>query len=151
MTRLGRPALDGSGSFHLFIFVIVMSRFIAKISAIFGFRCPRCEQGKMFSHRAFDFKHFLDMPDRCTTCGLQFMPEPGFYMGAMFVSYGLFSWGMLGLIAVFYLVFHLGINLAIFLSVLAGLISFTYVIRLSRVIALHMARSFNAAYKVKKT
>lgn len=79
------------------------------------------------------------------------MPEPGFYMGAMFVSYGLFSWGMLGLIAVFYLVLHVGINLAIFLSVLAGLISFTYVIRLSRVIALHMARSFNAAYKVKKT
>lgn len=29
------------------------------------------------------------MPDHCPECGLSFMPEPGFYYGAMYVSYAL--------------------------------------------------------------
>jgi hypothetical protein len=29
------------------------------------------------------------MPDYCSVCGLKFNPEPGFYTGAMYVSYGL--------------------------------------------------------------
>ena len=29
------------------------------------------------------------MPDQCPECGLSFMPEPGFYYGAMYVSYAL--------------------------------------------------------------
>ena len=123
-----------------------MPRFLSKLSALFGLRCPRCEQGKMFSSKVFDFKHFLDMPSTCEYCGLKYTPEPGFYMGSMFVSYGLFSWGMLGLVAVFYMLCNIGINLAIFLAVLGGLISFTYVIRLSRAIALYMVRGYDSKY-----
>lgn len=125
----------------------VMSRIIHKVKAIFGHRCPRCEKGKMFSHDLFNFSKFLDMPERCPVCGLHFTPEPGFYMGSMFVSYGLFSWGMLSLVAIFYLGFGIGINWSIFFAVLAGLISFTYVIRLSRAIALHLVRGYDAKYK----
>lgn len=124
-----------------------MSRFFKKTYAILGLRCPRCEQGRMFSYRGFEVTKFLEMPEKCPNCKLHFTPEPGFYMGSMFVSYGLFSWGMLGLVALFYLVFHLGINLSIFLAILAGVISFTFVIRLSRVIALHMARGYDPGYK----
>ena len=29
------------------------------------------------------------MNDHCPVCGQSFMPEPGYYFGAMFVSYGL--------------------------------------------------------------
>lgn len=89
------------------------------------------------------------MPEKCEHCGLVFTPEPGFYMGSMFVSYGLFSWGMLGLVAIFYMLVHLGINLSIFLAILSGLVSFTYVIRLSRAIALYMVRGYDAAYNKK--
>lgn len=91
------------------------------------------------------------MPEKCNRCGLVFTPEPGFYMGSMFVSYGLFSWGMLGLVAVFYILGHLGINLSIFLAILSGLVSFTYVIRLSRAIALYMVRGYDPAYKKKQS
>lgn len=75
------------------------------------------------------------------------MPEPGFYMGSMFISYAVFSWGMLGMIAVFYMVFHISINMSIFLAILGGLISFTYVIRLARSVAIHMVRGYDAKYK----
>ena len=94
----------------------------------------------MFSSGLFQFSKFLDMPEKCEYCGLKFMPEPGFYMGSMFVSYALFSWGMLILVAVFYLLFHFGIDMSIFLAVMCGLLSFTYVIRLSRAIALHVVK-----------
>lgn len=124
-----------------------MSRFLHKVKAIFGLRCPRCEKGLMFKQGLFNFSKFLEMPERCEHCGLHFTPEPGFYMGSMFVSYGLFSWGMLSLVALFYIVFNIGINLSIFLAVLGGLISFTYVVRLSRAIALYMVRGYDARFK----
>lgn len=101
----------------------------------------------MFSAELFNFSKFLDMPDRCPVCGMHFTPEPGFYMGSMFVSYGLFSWGMLAMVALNYLVFNIGINWSIFIAVMGGLISFTYVIRLSRAIALHLVRGFDPKYK----
>ncbi len=103
----------------------------------------------MFTEGLFNFSKFLEMPEKCPVCGLHFTPEPGFYMGSMFVSYAVFSWGMLALVAVFYLVFHIGINFSIFLAVLGGLISFTWVIRFARVVALHMVRSFDPNTKAK--
>ena len=78
---------------------------------------------------------------------MHFTPEPGFYMGSMFVSYGLFSWGMLGMVALFYMVFDIGINLSIFLAVMGGLISFSYVFWLFRAVALHLVRSYDPKYK----
>ncbi|MEP7267694.1 MAG: DUF983 domain-containing protein [Saprospiraceae bacterium] len=120
-----------------------MARIFEKLRAVFGAKCPRCEKGKMFSSGLFEFSKFLNMPEKCEHCGLHFTPEPGFYMGSMFISYGVFTWGMLGLIAVFYLVFNIGINLSIFLAVICGLISFTYVIRLARTVALHMVCGYD--------
>lgn len=96
----------------------------------------------MFTHGAFDFKHFIDMPKTCSHCGLNFIPEPGFYMGSMFISYALFAWGMLSLVGLFLLVMHLDVNLSIFLAIALAGISFTYVNRLSRTIALHMAKKY---------
>ena len=101
----------------------------------------------MFTHELFNFSKFLEMPERCPYCGMHFTPEPGFYMGSMFVSYGLFTWGMLGIVALLYLAFDVGINLSIFIAVIGGLVSFTYVIRLSRTIALHLVRGYDPKFK----
>lgn len=51
-------------------------------------RCPRCRSGKMFTHGAYNLVKFTDMPERCPVCDLRFEVEPGFYYGAMYVSYG---------------------------------------------------------------
>ncbi|MGI4737645.1 MAG: DUF983 domain-containing protein [Janthinobacterium lividum] len=56
--------------------------------ALLALRCPRCHQGKLFSHSAASLTKFTDMPAECPVCGQTFEPEPGFYFGAMYVSFG---------------------------------------------------------------
>ena len=56
--------------------------------ALLALRCPRCHQGKLFLHAATNLIKFTDMPAECPVCGQTFEPEPGFYFGAMYVSFG---------------------------------------------------------------
>jgi len=56
--------------------------------ALLALRCPRCHQGKLFSYSAANLTKFTDMPDYCPVCGQTFEPEPGFYFGAMYISFG---------------------------------------------------------------
>jgi uncharacterized protein (DUF983 family) len=49
--------------------------------------CPRCHHGKVFNSSLLSFN--LHMNKECQDCHLSFTKEPGFYWGAMFVSYGL--------------------------------------------------------------
>lgn len=56
--------------------------------AMLALRCPRCHQGPLFSYPAYRLTKFSAMPESCPVCGQGYEPEPGFYWGAMFVSYG---------------------------------------------------------------
>jgi len=56
--------------------------------ALLSLRCPHCHEGRLFTHSAFNLAHFTDMPERCEVCAVPLEPEPGFYWGAMFISYG---------------------------------------------------------------
>jgi uncharacterized protein (DUF983 family) len=56
-------------------------------AALLALRCPRCHEGKLFSVPAYTLTKFADMPEACPVCGQAYEPEPGFYYGAMFVSY----------------------------------------------------------------
>lgn len=52
-------------------------------------KCPQCQSGQMFPHSAFNIQHFMKMNEECPVCGLHFEIEPGFFWGAMYVSYAL--------------------------------------------------------------
>lgn len=52
-------------------------------------KCPRCQSGKMFTHPFYNLNHFSEMHVNCPVCGLRFEIEPGFFWGAMYVSYAL--------------------------------------------------------------
>lgn len=53
-------------------------------------RCPRCHETDLFVNKsAYQIKGFFDMPNSCGVCGQKFEIEPGFYYGAMYVSYAL--------------------------------------------------------------
>jgi uncharacterized protein (DUF983 family) len=56
--------------------------------ALLALRCPRCHQGKLFAHPATSLTKFMDMPSECPVCGQTYEPEPGFYYGAMYISFG---------------------------------------------------------------
>ncbi|HRW38314.1 MAG TPA: DUF983 domain-containing protein, partial [Aquihabitans sp.] len=45
-------------------------------------RCPRCGGGGLFAG-------YFRMRERCPTCGYQFEREPGFFVGAWFINFGI--------------------------------------------------------------
>lgn len=60
------------------------------INSVIKFKCPRCRKGNMFPEGTlFSFNKFDKMHRQCAHCGLSFEPEPGYYFGAMFISYAL--------------------------------------------------------------
>lgn len=48
----------------------------------FRLRCPRCGKGGLF-------RGFLKPLDACADCGLDFRQESGYYVGAMWLNYGM--------------------------------------------------------------
>jgi len=50
-------------------------------------RCPRCRSGKIFPRSIF--LGFPKMSERCPVCNLRFEREPGYFLGAMYISYGI--------------------------------------------------------------
>jgi uncharacterized protein (DUF983 family) len=55
--------------------------------AILQQRCPRCRDGRIFKKSLFT--GFPAMHERCPVCGLKLEREAGYFLGAMYVSYGL--------------------------------------------------------------
>jgi uncharacterized protein (DUF983 family) len=55
----------------------------------FGLRCPRCGTGRLFAGR-------FAMHETCTHCGLRFEREPGYFVGAIYVSYAVTAVAALG-------------------------------------------------------
>lgn len=67
--------------------------------ALLAQRCPRCHQGPLFTHGAYNLSHFTDMPEKCPVCGQAYEPETGFYWGAMYISFA-FSTGIMLVVGV---------------------------------------------------
>ena len=59
-----------------------------RILSILHERCPKCGQGQVFEKPAHLLK-FPEMKERCSVCDYRFDREPGYFLGAMYLSYGL--------------------------------------------------------------
>ena len=56
--------------------------------SIISVKCPRCREGNMFpAGTLYHPKKFMQMNQHCACCGQSFEPEPGYYFGAMIISY----------------------------------------------------------------
>ena len=100
--------------------------------AILAQRCPICLQGPMFSGR-------FTMNETCAVCGHKFMREPGFFQGAMYVSYTL-ALGVflaLALSANALLAPRWGLAVALGLAVVLQMLLVPRMYRLARVIWAH--------------
>lgn len=62
-------------------------------------RCPRCGEGAMFSGP-------LSTNDRCTSCRMKFERAPGFFLGSIYVNYGLTAIA----VTVAYVTLHVGLG-----------------------------------------
>ena len=50
-------------------------------------RCPRCRRGNIFRYSIY--RGFPRMCELCAICGLKFQREEGYFLGAMYISFGL--------------------------------------------------------------
>ena len=90
---------------------------VSAIGAIFHQLCPRCRSGRIFRKSVFLFP---GMHERCLACGLKFEREPGYFLGAMYIGYGL----ALALIGIFSLLLWGLVNWPLQRIVLGGVVLF---------------------------
>lgn len=60
-----------------------------KLYSILHFKCPQCQEGEFLVSTPYDLKKVGDVREECPVCHLKYAKEPGFYYGAMYVSYAL--------------------------------------------------------------
>lgn len=96
----------------------------------------------MFETGSWSFSKPFDMLERCPKCDLNYYPEPGYYYGAMFISYIWTGWFCLLFVALFHWVLGWGINVAYGLLIAFVVINFIYIFRISRLMWLN----FNVRY-----
>jgi uncharacterized protein (DUF983 family) len=104
------------------------------LRALVAARCPRCRQGPVFREGWLAWLGV--MRERCPECGLVFLRETGYFLGAMYISYGL---GVVTVLPVAIALVMAGWQLASVLLVMLvqTLISVPIFMRYSRLIWLH--------------
>lgn len=50
-------------------------------------KCPKCRKGDMFIYPPYHPSKFDKMYPNCPHCNFRFEVEPGFFIGAMYISY----------------------------------------------------------------
>lgn len=117
----------------------------SKLYSIFGLKCPKCHEESLFETSSFSLQKPFDMRHECPNCRLNFLPEPGYYYGAMFISYIFMGWFCIGFIAIFHWV--LGWSTAASFALLIAFVAvfFVYIFRLARSIWLNINFRYDPA------
>lgn len=108
-------------------------------------KCPRCQRGDLYK-LPLDFSDPVGMPKNCKVCNQKFEPEPGFYYGAMFISYIFSSFVILVLAAVCIIVFGWGVYPTFAFIIFICLITYLWLLRISRSIWIHMVVHYDPDY-----
>jgi uncharacterized protein (DUF983 family) len=109
-------------------------------------KCPRCQEGDLFV-KPMQVAKPVDMPDHCPQCGQLYLPEPGFYYGAMFLSYILSGFFFLAVVGCCIIVLGMSVNASMLL--LMGVAALTYLplLRFSRSLWINLMVRYNPKAK----
>ncbi|GAB3909922.1 DUF983 domain-containing protein [Larkinella knui] len=81
-----------------------------KLYSILFNKCPRCQKGDFFvTNNAYNLRQFDKMHPQCAVCGQNFEPEPGFYTGALYVSYALYVAWTISTFVLFYVLLNIDV------------------------------------------
>ncbi len=104
----------------------------SKVYSIFGLKCPRCHEGNLFETGTFEFKEPFEMSKSCAVCNQNFEPEPGFYYGAMFISYIFMGWFCIGFVGILHWVLKWSITASFITLIIVSLLMLVWLFRTSR-------------------
>ena len=110
----------------------------ARAAAIFGQKCPTCLRGTVFTGA-------FTMNETCPECAVRFEREPGYFLGAMYVSYMLSIPIVIALTAMlsFTLLSAWELHWAAIAAWMLYLFLVPAVFRYSRIMWMHVDRHFN--------
>ncbi|MEO0734368.1 MAG: DUF983 domain-containing protein [Bacteroidota bacterium] len=119
-----------------------MARKPSIYSSLFGLRCPTCRRGDLFPTGSFSFRQPFQQYEHCPKCGRTYFPEPGFYYGAMFISYIGSGFFCLGFVMVLHWVLDWSLGASFFaLLAVVGLL-FVWWFRFSRSAYFHLVTKY---------
>ncbi len=123
-----------------------------KLYSILMMKCAKCHEGDLFCDRnPYHLRQLFRMYDKCPVCGQKYQPEPGFWFGAMYVSYALNVAIWITLFVAIYTFVTLYWVYFLSIGVLVDLVLVPVTFRLSRSIWMNFFISYDphAADKVK--
>lgn len=107
----------------------------SKLYSILNNKCPECHEGDFFLSNPYHFATIGEMYENCPSCGLKYTKEPGFYYGAMYVSYSI---GVAIFVTAWAITWILGLSLSVFnlFLIVSGIliIGTPYIYHLSKII-----------------
>jgi uncharacterized protein (DUF983 family) len=112
-------------------------------------KCPRCQEGNLFT-APFEFSKPVAMPEQCPICKQKYEPEPGFYYGAMFLSYIFSGFFFLGIMGILLIVLKMSINPAMGVLLIVAAITYFFFLRMSRSIWINLLVKYDPTAKEKQ-
>ena len=112
-------------------------------------KCPRCQEGDLFT-KPFEFSKPISMPEQCPVCNQKFEPEPGFYYGAMFLSYIISAFFFLGVIGTCLIIFKLSLNTSMFILLVIAALTYMFFLRISRSLWINIMVKYDPKAKENK-
>jgi len=113
----------------------------------FNYTCPKCRKSKMFV-KPFDLAQPLAMHETCSNCDQHFEPEPGFYFGAMFLSYAIDGVTLLPLALILIFGFDFNVYKVLGFVIFLKIILLFWLMRFSRSLWLHIYVKFDPYLQV---
>ena len=107
------------------------------LKSVWTYDCPRCRKAKIYEE-PFQLSSPLAMPKRCPNCELRFAPDPGYYWGAMFISYVLSGWFFLLIALSLLFIWDWSVNQAMLVVLVVAAITYLKFLRFSRSLWIHL-------------
>ena len=117
-----------------------------RLYSILHHKCPRCHEGNLFTTKAYDLKHFTEMPTECEYCHQRYALEPSFYSGAMYVSHALQVALLTTVYVALRVLFNPSTEVYICSTIAAAVLLLPVTLRLSRSIYINFFVSYEKDY-----
>jgi len=102
-----------------------------RLQAIWNQKCPVCFHGNVF-------RRGISMHEACPVCAVKFEREQGFFLGALYVAYGLAVPMLSFFMLIVWLVWHASLGRSFQIAMIVFFPISFWVFRYSRVIWLHL-------------
>ena len=117
-------------------------------------KCAKCHDGEVYkTANAYNFSNMDKMHDSCPKCNQTYWPEPGFYYGAMYVSYALSIALSVSVFVAMIVLWEFEVVRYLIINTAVLLLAFPWMFRTSRVVWLnffvHYQKDGNTAKKAE--